>query len=113
MLRSQDPLHRQLQVHRMQEPGGRPRQPRPGHQEGGRRDVDNVDNDVIVDSDVINHVGGDDCGTNPESSKPQGEVGALYREWGVQAARGCQVSTFSLLLKERLTCRTIDLFTGH
>ena len=89
MLRSQDPLHRQLQVHGLQEPGGRPRRCA-SHQEG-------ADNDVIVDSDVINHVGGDDCGTNPESSKPQGEVGALYREWGVQAARGCQVSTFSLL----------------
>ena len=93
MLRSQDPLHRQLQVHGLQEPGGRPRR-RASHQEGAGRDVNNVD------GDVIDHNGGDGS-TNPESSKPQGEVGTLHRKRVVQAARGHQVSQSSHLINCR------------
>ena len=94
VLRSQDPLHRQLQVHGLQEPGGRPRRCA-SHQEGAGRDVNNVD------GDVIDHDGGDGS-TNPESSKPQGEVGTLHRQWVVQAARGHQVSQSSQFIYCRI-----------
>ena len=91
MLRSQDPLHRQLQVHRLQEPGGRPRR-RSSHQEGTGCDVNDVDNNGGVDGDVIDHDGRSDGGTNTKSSKSEGEVGAIHGQRGVQAARGRQVS---------------------
>ena len=80
VLWGQDSLHRQLQVQRLPQP-----RRRLGRQEGGASDVNDVD------GDVISHDGGS-WSTSPEYSEPQGEADALYREWGIQAAWGQQVS---------------------